>query len=100
MKYRVLFPTPSLEDKFYKLLAKLARKTQDTIMEAASNLSNNSYPQGKNVFKKLTPPLKLIQYTAQYRIRIGDYRVLYDVNDAKKIVWAFVLRKRGEDTYK
>lgn len=100
MKYRVLFPTPSLEDKFYKILVKLPRKIQDTIMQAAANLGQNPYPQGKNIFKKLTPPLKLIQYTAQYRLRIGDYRILYDVDERKKLVWILVLRKRGEDTYK
>lgn len=100
MKYRVSFPTQSLEDKFYKVLVKLPRKIQDAIMEAASNLSENPYPQGRNIFKKLTPPFKLIQYTAQYRLRIGDYRILYDVDEKKKIVWIFVLRKRGEDTYK
>ena len=100
MKYRVLFPTPSLEDKFYKVLAKLPRKLQDAIMEAAASLSENPYPQGRNIFKKLTPPLKLIQYTAQYRLRISDYRILYDVDEAEKIAWIFVLRKRGENTYK
>lgn len=100
MRYRVLFPTLSLEDKFYKTLTKLPRKAQDEIMVAASSLCDNPYPQGKNILKKLTPPLKLIHYTAQYRLRIGDFRILYDVDETKKIVWVFVLRKRGEDTYK
>lgn len=68
MRYRVLFPTPPLEDKFYKTLTKLPRKTQDEIMVAASSLCDNPYPQGKNIFRKLTPPLKLIHYTAQCRL--------------------------------
>ncbi len=100
MKYRVSFPTQSLEDKFYKMLVKLPRKIQDAIMESASSFSENPYPQGRNILKKLTPPLKLIQYTAQYRLRIGNYRILYDVDERKRIVWVFALRKRGEDTYK
>jgi len=100
MKYRVLFPTLSMEDKFYNLLARLPRKIQDAIMDATVQLSENPYPQGKNIFKKLTPPFKLMQYTAQYRLRIGNYRVLYDIDEAKKIIWVFVLRKRAEDTYK
>ena len=63
-------------------------------------------------YKKLTPPVKerikkaILQLEitrtppkfktligkdiAQYRIRIGDYRVLYDVNDDDKVV--FILR--------
>ena len=50
MKYRVLFPTSCLEDKFYKMLAKLPRKSQDAVMEATSNLTDDPYPQGKNIF--------------------------------------------------
>lgn len=101
MKYEVRFPTPSLEDKFYKILSKVTpRSTQDEIMQETANLSDNPYPYGKKVFKKLTPPVKLQQYTAQYRLRIKDYRVLYDVDEKRKIVWVFVLRIRSEKTYK
>lgn len=96
MKYRLLFPTHSLEDKFHKVLTKIPRRLQDEIMDAVSALAENPYPQGKNIFKKLAPPLKLVQYAAQYRLRIGNYRILYDVNETQKIVWVFVLRKRGE----
>jgi len=45
--------------------------------------------------------LKLFRpFTAQYRLRIGDYRVLYDVDDERRIVWILALRKRGERTDK
>ncbi len=100
MKYSVRFPTLSLEDKFYKVLLKINRKIQEEIMNQTEVLAGNQYPYGKKIFKRLSPPIKLLQYTAQYRLRIGDYRVLYDVDEQKKIVWVFVLRKRNEDTYK
>lgn len=101
MKYEVRFPTLSLEDKFYKILSKVTpRSLQDEIMEETAGLANNPYPYGKKVFKKLTPPIKLQQYTAQYRLRIKDYRVLYDVDEKRKIAWVFVLRIRSEKTYK
>jgi mRNA-degrading endonuclease RelE of RelBE toxin-antitoxin system len=101
MKYEVRFPTSSLEDKFYKILAKITpRSLQDEIMDETANLANNPYPYGKKVFKKLTPPIRLQQYTAQYRLRMKDYRVLYDVDERRKIVWVFVLRIRSEKTYK
>lgn len=100
MKYSVRFPTASLEDKFYKVLLKINRKIQEEIMNQTAVLADNPYPCGKKIFKRLSPPIKLLQYTAQYRLRIGDYRVLYDVDEQKKIVWVFVLRKRNEDTYK
>lgn len=55
MKYSVRFPTASLEDKFYKGLAKINREVQEEIMNQTSALGNNPYPYGKKIFKKLTP---------------------------------------------
>ena len=101
MRYKVAFPTHSIEKKFDKLLSKIPRITiQDEIMDAIEKLGDNPRPFGKKPFKKLKPPIQFYQFTAQYRIRIGDYRVLYDVDDGKKIVWILALRKRGERTYK
>jgi len=87
MKYSVRFPTSSLEDKFYKVLSKMNRELQEEIMNQTIALADNPYPYGKKIFKKLAPPIKLLHYTAQYRLRIGSYRVLYDVDEKKKIVW-------------
>lgn len=100
MKYSVKFPTSSLEDKFYKVISKLNKKLQEKIMEQTISLSDNPYPYGKKIFKRLSPPIKLLEYTAGFRLRIGDYRILYDVDEKNKIVWVFVLRKRNEITYK
>lgn len=95
MKYRVRFPNSSSENKFKKILSKIANhKIQDDIMEAVESLSANPRPFGKSPFKKLKPPMQFYQLTAQYRMRIGNYRVLYDVDDRLKIVWILALRKR------
>jgi mRNA interferase RelE/StbE len=99
MKYAVKFPTNSLEDQFYKKLTKLPRALQDTILDSVGNLGINPYPNGQKTFKRLNPPVKLLAYTAQYRLRLGDYRVLYDVDEKKRTVWVFVLRRRNEQTY-
>lgn len=69
-------------------------------MKAVENLADNPRPYGIKLFKKLKPPIQFYQFTAQYRLRIGDYRVLYDVDDNKGIVWILALRKRSEGTYK
>lgn len=101
MKYEVKFPTHSIENKFRKTLSNIS--VRDEIMKAVEDLENNPYPYGKkgrDFFKKIKPPIPFYQLTAQYRLRIGDYRVLYDVNDNKKIVWILALRKKGEKTYK
>jgi len=101
MKYEVRFPTYSIEKRFEKFLLKIPqRNTQNKIMQKVEKLANNPNPFGKKPFKKLRPPIQFYKYTAQYRIRVGDYRVLYDIDDNKKIVWILTLRKRSEKTYK
>lgn len=100
MKYKVRFPAPSVENKFNKLLSKIPQNIQDDIMEAVENLADNPRPYGKKPFKKLKTPVQFHQFAASCRIRIGGYRVLYDIDDKRKLVWILALRKRSERTYK
>lgn len=101
MKYKVKFPNEHIKKIFDKHLSKIPQiKIQYKIMDAVEKLANNPRPYGKKPFKKLKPPIQFYQLTAQYRIRIEDYRVLYDIDDKRKIVWILALRKRGERTYK
>lgn len=100
MKYEVRFPNSSLEDKFRKVLLELPVNTQDRIMEETQKLSEHPYPAGPKNLLKLKPPIGISQYVAQYRLRIGDYRVLYDVDNKRKTVWVLSLRRRNEQTYK
>jgi mRNA interferase RelE/StbE len=101
MKYEVKFPAHSIEKKVDKFLSKIPQTTtQNEIMEAIETLADNPRPYGEKTFKKLKPPVQFHQFSARYRIRIGDYRVLYDIDDKRKIVWILALRKRGERTYK
>jgi mRNA interferase RelE/StbE len=101
MTYEVRFPNRSIEKKFDKVLLKIPQANiQYEIMESVEQLADNPRPFGEKPFKKLKPPIQFFQFTAQYRIRIGNYRVLYDIDDNKKIVWILALRKRSEKTYK
>lgn len=101
MKYKAQFDNSSIQKKFIKNLHKVPnKKTQDTIMTAVEDLERQPRPFGTKPFKKLRPPVAIYQFAAHYRIRVGDYRVLYDVDDEKKIVWILALRKRSELTYK
>lgn len=101
MKYEIKFPSHSIEKKFNRLFSKIPQiKIQYKIIDAVEKLANNPRPYGKKPFKKLKPPVQFYQLTAQYRIRIEDHRVLYDIDDDRKIVWILALRKRGEKTYK
>ena len=96
MKYSVRFPSETLQKKFHKALEIIPPKIQDEIMKGIEALADHPRPAGE---PKLKPPLIVYQYAAQYRLKIRNYRVLYDVDDKQRIVWIFDVRKRNERTY-
>jgi len=66
---------------------KIDRKNLKRILESVHSLKENPFPAG---FRKL-------KYAESgYRIRMGDYRVLYDVDTQNKIVSIFHIRHRKE----
>jgi len=98
MKYAVKFPAASIEKKFLKTLDDISPKgVQEQIKEKILSLSNDPRPYGE---PKIKPPINVYSYVAQYRSRVEDYRVLYDVDDRRKTVWILALRKRNEITYR
>lgn len=97
-KYEVGFPSERAEKEFYKLLSKAPRKEQERILEWFDRLSEDPRPAGKN-FKFLKGEVSVHQYLAQYRIREGDWRILYDIDDGNKRVIFLALRRRGHHAY-
>lgn len=71
MKYRTQI-VPSAERQFRKLQASL----QDRIAAKILSLASNPRPHGSQKLRD----------TQFYRIRIADYRVIYSINDAHKII--------------
>ncbi len=96
--YEVSFPNNSLAREFEKHLRKLPTKLQRQVKEKVEALTKAPRP-GMKSFKRLSPPISYREWTAHYRMRIGKYRVLYDVDEQKKKVWILSLRKRGKKTY-
>jgi mRNA interferase RelE/StbE len=74
----------------YKELQKLPRQMIPKIVTEVGNLSNNPYPQGVK---------KLVGSEHSYRIRIGDYRVIYEIIENKLIIEIIRVRHR-KDVYK
>lgn len=75
ISYKVYFADKRAEKKFYKILEKLPRDFQKTIYPKLKELGMNPYPQGKKT-KPLKSEIILYGYTADYRLRIGNYRIL------------------------
>jgi mRNA-degrading endonuclease RelE of RelBE toxin-antitoxin system len=98
MPYEIVFPSKRVERLFQKSLEKIPADYQETIIAAIRGLGDNPRPQGKRA-KKLAGEIIVAQYVAEYRLRIGPYRVLYDLDDQHKKVVLLKLAKRDEQTY-
>ena len=97
--YEVGFPSAAVEKSFEKELSKLDRGVLLKIKAAVNSLGDNPRPQGKKI-KALRPPLRVSLFLAQYRLRAGDYRILYDIDDAARKVILLAIRRRSEKTYR
>lgn len=97
MNYTVRFPSASIEKKFEKSLEDVfPASLRKDIFDKVQKLAKEPRPHGN---PKIKPPVYVYNYAAQHRLRVGDYRILYDVDDTRKIVWILALRRRSEDTY-
>lgn len=98
MEYDVVFPSERVERLFQKTLETISADYRTAIVAAVRSLKTNPRPQGKRT-KKLIGELIVSRFTAEYRLRVGPYRVLYDVDDQRKKAVLLKLAKRDEQTY-
>lgn len=77
--------------KAQKDLKKLPTAIRKRLIQAISQLAINRYPQQ---FKPL-----MGKEIAQFRLRVGDYRILYDVYEESRIVLILRIGHR-KDIYK
>ena len=67
MTYRVEFTTAAARE-----IQKLPRRVRDRLLDAIEDLGDDPRPHGAK---------KLVGEKTAWRIRVGDYRVIYDVFD-------------------
>lgn len=72
MSYRVEFTTAAARQ-----VKKLPRPARDRVLDAIEDLSEDPRPHGAK---------KLVGEETAWRIRVGDYRVIYDIFDAEVTV--------------
>jgi mRNA interferase RelE/StbE len=73
-----------IKEKALKELSKLDKSQTTKILIAIENLAN--YPDIQNI-------KKLKNYTPTHRLRVGNYRVLFDIEDNTIIVGSIRHRK-------
>ena len=78
--------TVSLSKKAQKQLDKLSDLIAEPILDAIANLAINPRPTG----------CKKLKGRDGFRLRVGNYRVLYDIYDAELVVDVIALGHRKE----
>lgn len=77
--------------KAEKSLKKIPREYQKKIKEKLLDLESNPFGFGT---------IKLLGYpVAEYRCRVGDYRILFDIEEKKKILLILDIKRRTSTTY-
>ncbi len=84
-KYRIDLANKKVE----KQILKLPEGYRDLIVKSMLKLESNPRPRG---IKKLAKNI--------YRIRVGKYRIIFEINDNEKLVIITKVDKRDESTYK
>ncbi len=81
--YRVEYSKPS-----QKTLRRLPRPLMNRIFNKIENIARNPYAHHNNV-----RPLKGSPY---YRLRVGDWRVIYEIQDEQILILVLKIASRGE----
>ena len=68
-------------------LGKLPRSVVDRVAPVLRELAENPRPVGCR---------KLVGATRAYRVRVGDYRIVYEIDDASRLVRVMFIRHRRE----
>jgi len=71
-------------------LKKIDRQYIPKIVSAIESLADDPFPAQSK---------KLVDSESSYRLRVGDYRVIYQVDSEKKVVTIYHVRHR-KDVYK
>lgn len=81
----------SYSPKAKKSLKKIPRDYQKLILKKTPILKENPKPRGFDKIAAKSPPL--------YRIRVGDYRVFYFIDEEDKTVIIVDIVRRTSQTY-
>lgn len=80
--YKILFK-PSVEKDFSNLPRAVARRANSRIEE----LAQNPFPANS---------VKISGSERLYRVRVGDYRIVYEVNSEARVIIVHYVRHRRE----
>ncbi len=83
--YKIEFKSSALKE-----LERLPRQIIPRVIAAIKGLAEDPYPPGVK---------KLIGFEQTYRIRVGDYRIMYEIHEDRLII-EIIRVKHRKDIYK
>ena len=83
--------TPAADRDIVKLQSRINTPDFDKLRVAISSLGNEPRPHGVRKIKGAEKA---------YRIRVGNYRVVYEVYDNENLVLIIQISRRNETTYR
>ena len=83
--------SPAADRDLQKLKERILKQDFDRLGKSVDKLAEEPRPHGVR---------KIKEAVTAYRIRVGNYRIVYDVYDDKKLVVILQVVRRSETTYK
>ena len=83
--------SPAADRELEKLKSRIRRQDYERLRDAVRCLTNEPRPQGVRKIKGAEKA---------YRIRVGSYRVVYEVYDNDNLVLILLVARRSETTYR
>ena len=83
--------TPAADRDFGRLKSRIRRQDLERLRSAISGLAQNPRPLGVR---------KIKGSERAYRIRVGSYRVVYEIFDDENVVLLIQVVRRTETTYR
>jgi len=83
--------SPAAERDLERLKRRIQRHNLERMRTAIRSLADNPRPRGVR---------KIEGSERAYRIRVGDYRVVYEIYDKESLVLILQVARRAETTYR
>jgi mRNA interferase RelE/StbE len=83
--------SPAADRELEKLKSRIRRQDYERLRDTIRSLANEPRPKGVR---------KLKGEDKTYRVKVGSYRVVYDVYDNDNLVLILLVSRRNETTYR
>ncbi|MBI2061463.1 MAG: type II toxin-antitoxin system RelE/ParE family toxin [Nitrospirae bacterium] len=95
--YRLVYAADRNRRAIERFLLGIPRNERVLLVGKLESLAVNPKPVQ---YRMLRPPVPIEGYLAPHRLRVGDYRIFYDIDESAKTVVLIGIRRRHEHTYR